>query len=136
MARWGSDGTERSELLAGWPMRSLRCVNYGDIDINLGSSRMGMNKSGLNPIEGGIEISSAGGPWRALPYKPLWVGLVVDTLFWGVVALFAASFIANWKKRRRIKHGLCPACGYNLTGAHHDVCPECGSAVLDGAIPA
>jgi rubrerythrin len=33
------------------------------------------------------------------------------------------------KDRRRVwlAHGLCPECGYSLTGNLSGICPECGS---------
>ena len=31
-----------------------------------------------------------------------------------------------WSGRRRHPPGYCQVCGFNLTGAFHDRCPECG----------
>lgn len=30
------------------------------------------------------------------------------------------------RRAHRLRHGLCPSCGYNLHGLPNDVCPECG----------
>jgi hypothetical protein len=51
--------------------------------------------------------------------------------FWFPLFLFAAypviAFIRGPLTRRyRRKHGLCPHCGYNLTGNTTGICPECG----------
>jgi len=54
--------------------------------------------------------------------------------FWSL-ALPAGAFPA-WRlaraparrRRRRLAQGLCPACGYNLTGNVSGKCPECGAA--------
>ncbi len=35
----------------------------------------------------------------------------------------------NAERRRRIRLGLCLACGYNLTGNVSGVCPECGDRI-------
>lgn len=32
------------------------------------------------------------------------------------------------RKRHRLTHGLCPVCGYDLSGIDTSVCPECGRA--------
>jgi hypothetical protein len=41
------------------------------------------------------------------------------------------AFRFTWYVRRRLRRtatGLCPSCGYNLTGNVSGVCPECGHA--------
>jgi len=34
------------------------------------------------------------------------------------------------RRRRRRKRGLCPSCGYNLSGNTTGVCPECAAKVI------
>jgi hypothetical protein len=50
--------------------------------------------------------------------------------FWLVVAgagaLHLRSALASRRRLARAKGGLCPTCGYNLTGNTSGVCPECG----------
>ena len=71
--------------------------------------------------------------WReamhALPYRPVVLGLLVNTLFYGA-AVMAVHGGATWLRRRgRRRRGLCAWCGYDLCG--HDAttvrCPECGN---------
>jgi hypothetical protein len=48
------------------------------------------------------------------------------------VALTAASYVClrrAYHRRLREQRNLCPACGYDLRGAEHERCPECGEAV-------
>jgi hypothetical protein len=58
-------------------------------------------------------------------------GLVVP--YWAAL-LAAAALPAAWvvragrRRRRRRRPGLCPHCGYDLTGNTSGVCPECGTA--------
>ncbi len=47
-------------------------------------------------------------------------------LLLGVVALPTAFMF--YRDRKRIPPGHCKKCGYNLTGAEHERCPECGAA--------
>ena len=43
-------------------------------------------------------------------------------------ALWAARRAAGVRRRRRAASaGLCPRCGYDLTGNVSGVCPECGA---------
>ena len=37
--------------------------------------------------------------------------------------------LATSRRRRLRRSGLCPACGYDLTGNVSGVCPECGTAM-------
>jgi hypothetical protein len=48
---------------------------------------------------------------------------------WPLSLLFAALPAARLYRRLHRRHplGLCPRCGYNLTGNVSGVCPECGS---------
>jgi hypothetical protein len=54
-----------------------------------------------------------------------------------VTLAFAAFFCIRlmrwvykrWLNRREIISGICPICGYNLTGNTSGVCPECGTSV-------
>ena len=51
---------------------------------------------------------------------PLWIEFVI--------AAFATAILWH-RDRRRIVPGHCRRCGYNLTGADHEKCPECGTGV-------
>ncbi len=68
-------------------------------------------------------------PGTTLPYLPIWPGLIANTVFWGG-AWWCALFVpAMVRKRRRIKRGQCPACGYDLSANPAGTpCPECGGS--------
>ncbi|MCK4873482.1 MAG: hypothetical protein KAS72_12210 [Phycisphaerales bacterium] len=68
--------------------------------------------------------------WRRpsdfIPLRPLWVGLVADSVCYGL--LFFLAFLGGKHGRRfaRRKRGRCPLCAYDLRGELDAGCPECG----------
>ena len=63
---------------------------------------------------------------RFLPPRPLWLGFAANTV---LLALVLWSPFVPWVLRQylRCKRGLCVKCAYDLRGAEHEVCPECGT---------
>ena len=62
--------------------------------------------------------------------------LVIEFDIWlafALVAAYPAARLIWWpiRRRRRRKRGLCPTCGYNLTGNTSGVCPECSRKIED-----
>ena len=66
---------------------------------------------------------------RVLPFAPLWPGLVINTLFYAGLLwlLIPGPFVL--RRIIRNKRGLCVKCAYDLRGAEHEACPECGTGV-------
>ena len=135
---WSITGDEYSETRAGWPLHSLSCRNYAEVEMRDAGGATSITKSGPNPIVGGIQLDSfrMGGStamWRALPYHPLWPGLIVNTLLYagllGIVVL-----LPGWARRslRRRRH-QCESCGYPVGSS--PVCTECGSAIKADTLP-
>lgn len=54
---------------------------------------------------------------------PLWPFAFV------LVALVLLHLLKRMRRERRIRQGLCEACGYNLTSNTSGTCPECGTAI-------
>lgn len=69
----------------------------------------------------------------ALPFEPLWPGFALNTVFYAVVvwALWSALLAVRGVIRQRRRR--CVRCGYDLRGAVHDACPECGGKVVQVA---
>ena len=117
---WIVPGDNYSETRAGWPLRTLRCRNLAEIEMG-GMISITINTNTPNPIEGGIVLSqfSIGSPaqsWRALPYQPIWTGVVVNTIFYAATmwSLTLGPFTVRRTIRRR--RGQCINCGYDLRG--------------------
>lgn len=111
----------------GWPCIAL-CYRFH-------GTGSGATLSGV--IAGGIPLSPrATGAWyspRALPFIPVWPGLLVN----GIIAASAVTVIAAFcralcRRHRRLRN-RCMNCGYSLrTLTSHanqsPICPECGRA--------
>ena len=52
---------------------------------------------------------------------------------WVLVVLVATPTLWLWRCDRRRQPSLCVKCGYDLRGADHEVCPECGAALQRAA---
>jgi hypothetical protein len=80
--------------------------------------------------------------YRFVPLRPIWPGFAINTLFyagilWGGWLMLAAPLAL--RRRRRIRRGVCPACGYDLRGRAADseanLCPECGASANTFSAP-
>ena len=111
---------DRFAYHAGWPMRCA--YRYGSV----GSHGMLIDESPAPTIL--IKRRQ----WT-LPVLPLWPGLLGNTLFYAVLVLTPLALLRWRKLRRRVKRGLCAACGYEL-GEGIGACPECGLARAGAAI--
>jgi len=105
-------------LWAGWPAKSLFgyhfiCQRNNVIEDEVSHGILSLR--GLNTA----------GRVHWYPAQPLCRGFLVDTIFYAALLwmLFAAPF--HFRRHRRIKRGLCPACGYPI--GSNEVCTECGA---------
>ena len=68
---------------------------------------------------------------KALPLRPIWPGFAINTVFYAAILWLLAFGLFAARRVIRRKRGLCLKCGYDLRGAEHEVCPECGA---DGSL--
>ena len=61
---------------------------------------------------------------RALPYRPLWLGLIANTVFYGFTLYLLARMARKLRDLLRLRRGLCPKCAYPM--GESGVCTECG----------
>ncbi len=70
-------------------------------------------------------------PWfyppRPLPLRPASRGFVFNTIFYAAILWLLTLGPFTARRMIRVKRGHCINCGYDLRGAEHEVCPECGS---------
>jgi hypothetical protein len=78
-------------------------------------------------LAGGVELPASRNGLRALPYRPVWAGLLGNSAVYALVwwaTLFGFAATRRGLRRRRAQ---CPACGYSRSGlAAGAACPECG----------
>lgn len=113
----------------GWPMRAFWC----EWSYDPGQMRSPSWPARLRQISGGFDftpkaVTRAVEPntLRAFPYRPIWFGLAMNTLFYATVFALIFAGIAHVRTRRRLRRNLCLRCGYSLAGQASPGCPECG----------
>ncbi len=67
---------------------------------------------------------------RVLPIRPIWGGLLANTLLYAIVAAVLIWIVRALRDRRRFRRGLCPRCTYERHGMYAEPCPECGWACV------
>lgn len=113
-----------SDTAFGWPAPCLWYQVTGGFD-RITMSTIGDELAGALLLHGSPE--SRAQSFRALPLRPIWRGLAVNTVFFS--ALWALLLLAPPAVRRRLRRqrGRCPRCGYDLRGQASPGCPECGA---------
>ncbi len=62
-----------------------------------------------------------------VPLRPLLLAFAVNSLFYAIVSASVLASIVALRRVIRRRRGRCIKCGYDLRGAEHEVCPECGA---------
>ncbi len=109
-----SDNTHCSQTICGFPMMSLRGERWTRIHEALGGTS----------IE---ELRRSGLGWRGYPFRPVWLGLAVNTVFYAVVLWLLIPGPFALRQFIRVRRGRCPKCAYPM--GESDVCSECGRAL-------
>ena len=85
------------------------------------------------PPAGGISIPGYPNPAlplvssvRALPYYPIWSGLLLNTAFYAFIFFAVVRTTRAFKQSLRHARGLCPRCRYDRQHDYRLPCPECG----------
>jgi hypothetical protein len=116
---------------AGWPARTLYAERHS-VKAYVGLPGLTIfNKP--NDIWDGVGIPTWLSRLRlhdCFPTRPLWPGFAINTIFYAAILWLPFAALGTFRRRRRIKRGLCPKCGYDLRGhnIHQHLCPECGNS--------
>lgn len=118
---FGYDTSITQETATGWPLPAF----WFAWDKSPASATItgGFDPPILNPPP----PPGRGSTHHAIPYRPVALGLIVDTIAWA--ALWSVLFfgVPLLRARRRRIRGLCPRCGYDLKSKTDITCPECGT---------
>jgi hypothetical protein len=120
----------------GWPARCVTMVG-GTVEALLSrSSEQNYSPFKTTLLRGGIFLTRRSAQTEdvlplsqasVLPLRPLWLGLLANTGFYGVI-LWAMWFMPGAIRRElRRQRGACVRCGYDLRGGGLTSCPECGT---------
>jgi hypothetical protein len=121
-------------MLALWAETDLMGVGVPGGGSSSGSAATTVLGSGFNSsFSGTVAVSNGsatgGGP-TPVPYRPIWVGLVADTVVFGLAwfVLWATLVVPRRFVREvgRLRRGGCVRCGYDLGYDFVRGCPECG----------
>ncbi|MCI0630278.1 MAG: hypothetical protein L0Y44_06440 [Phycisphaerales bacterium] len=120
-------GPRKLRVDAGWPLHSF--TGYASVvPFSYLVNRRGVTirQKAIGAIA--VERTVRGQPLQRLfPFKPIGVGAAFNTVFYAAIVrlLFAAP--GFFRRRMRIKRGLCPACAYPVGAG--ETCTECGKPV-------
>ncbi len=111
--------SSRYDTASGWPLRALMRT-----DVFLPDP---------DEVSAGTPVSEIPSLWTLkihrhvwLPYRPIWPGLLLNTLFYAAIWFAFFTGLAAVRTGRRLRRGLCPVCRYDLRGLPERACPECG----------
>ncbi len=110
---------------AGWPMLSF--CGWGPASVQSRASPLGPLVA--SPLVGASAVVAARDVSgcrvvRLLPLRPLWAGVIVNTIFYAAVFWLLVALPRTLHGRVRRLLCRCPQCGYPIGGSA--VCTECG----------
>jgi hypothetical protein len=127
---WVEDESLHSFMLRihdgrGWPCVALYAALEAEQTVRYSFDSYHAIETPLSPwSSGGNKIP------RVLPLRPVWPGFAINTIFYAGVLWFIFAIPGGVKRLRRRAKGWCIHCGYDLRGAPHERCPECGKAIM------
>ncbi len=127
-----------SQIRYGFPAFSLRCQTLvtdpitGSTNKPIAIAHGAVLDENAIPLAMTHGVPSSNAPvWPHatyiwFPYRPIWSGLIINTLIYTVLLWIAVYIVRSIKHDRRLHRGACPYCAYDLQFNYTSGCPECG----------
>lgn len=100
----------------GFPFKSLSFYFWG-------GGAWGGHYESMLPADRTVQFM-LGHPGRLLPSHPIWWGIVINGVFYGVIIQLILARRSRQRRKRRLERHLCPECCYPII--EWNICPECG----------
>jgi hypothetical protein len=127
-------------IVRGWPLPSIYSYEEVGLRVRDGGPRGAFRDHGGIVIPAPHRPNTGQAPFYAivLPLKPVWPAFAVNSLLFACVVAIPLCLMRGARlvvRRRRIRRGWCPQCGYNLRANYADGCSECGWKRAADAMP-
>lgn len=122
--RGGENHGLMREITAGWPLPSMQGWHRVNWE---GASAVSQSPVWLMNVSSNQHGGSGPMNPTALPFKPMGPGFILNTLVFAIIIALLFSVPRAVLRRRRLRQGLCPSCGYPMGSSEQ--CSECGETL-------
>ena len=132
---WFGSQIPRAQEARGWPWLAMWCEHFTYFEQTVEELRsnpayvtyktLPYRGFALKPIARPIRPAIT----RVLPLGIIWTGFAGCTVLYAslyLILLYMPSMFTSLRQQIRRRRNQCIACGYDLRGTEHEVCPECG----------
>ena len=113
------------QIMYGWPLNAL--VISADWPRHMDAPTSWRHGVRVSNLPAAVSLH---GEVR-MPIRPLWFGSVANSVCFAMVLCLLMGILGGVRRATRRSRGRCPNCAYDLQGAEHKVCPECGTAIAE-----